>query len=355
MTVTLFQYFDDVKETEVINNTMPTIVATTSNLHLVINEDRLNQSVINSKQSIIDQSEQIKKMAEYADEGLMEALRLVSTSMGRLIVSGMGKSGHIGKKIAATMASTGTPSFFVHPAEAFHGDLGMIQPIDVVILISNSGETDEVLKLIPSLKSFGNKIIALSGNDKSTLAKNSDAVLNVKVEREICPNNLAPTSSTTAALVMGDALAIGLMHLKDFQPHDFALYHPGGSLGKRLLTKVSDVMHSKGLPFVDSVDSMQKAILTMTRSTLGVAIVLNKGELAGVITDGDLRRALAEDIDIKKRTAADMMTIIPITILQDEMLATAEEIMRENHIKHILVTTRENPHRVVGVLEYFQA
>jgi len=319
-----------------------------------IDESRLSQSVAQSKQSIIDQAEQIKKIADQSDEGLKQALCLIAASTGRLIISGMGKSGHIGKKIAATMASTGTPSFFVHPAEAFHGDLGMLKPSDVVLLISNSGETDEVLKLIPSLKSFGNKIIALTGNENSTLAKNSDAVLNVKVEREICPNNLAPTSSTTATLVMGDALAVGLMHLKDFQPHQFALYHPGGSLGKRLLTKVSDVMHTKGLPFVDMADSMHKAILTMTQSTLGVAIVLNNGELTGVITDGDLRRALAQDIDINTRTAADMMTIVPITISQDEMLATAEELMRENHVKHVLVTTSENTHCVIGVLEYFQ-
>jgi len=325
-----------------------------STLNQGIDECRLNQSVIQSKQSIIDQAEQIKKIVNQSDEGLKQALCLIAASTGRLIISGMGKSGHIGKKIAATMASTGTPSFFVHPAEAFHGDLGMIQPVDVVILISNSGETDEVLKLIPSLKSFGNKIIALTGNDKSTLAVNSDAVLNVKVEREICPNNLAPTSSTTATLVMGDALAIGLMHLKDFQPHQFALYHPGGSLGKRLLTKVSDVMHTKGLPFVDSADSMHEAILTMTQSTLGVAIVLNNGELAGVITDGDLRRALAQDIDVNTRTAADMMTIVPITISQDEMLAAAEELMRENHVKHVLITASENTHCVIGVLEYFQ-
>ena len=320
-----------------------------------IDEERLRQSIGKSKQSIIDQSEHIKKMADYVDDGLAKALKIIFSCKGKLIILGMGKSGHIGRKIAATMASTGTPSFFVHPAEAFHGDLGMIQPEDTVILISNSGETDEILKLIPSFKNFGNKIIALTGNSTSTLAKNSDAILNVKVEREICPNNLAPTSSTTATLVMGDALAVGLIDLKDFQPHHFALYHPGGSLGKRLLTKVSDVMHTKGLPFVNEANTMHEVILTMTQSTLGVAIVLKNDELAGVITDGDLRRALAQDIDINTRTAADMMTIVPITISQDEMLASAEELMRINHIKHVLVTTSENENCVVGVLEYFQA
>lgn len=355
MTVISFQYFDDGRENKLINNQVVKISTAYIQQGHNLDEERLRQSIAKSKQSIIDQSEQINKMAKNADDGLSDTLKLIANCAGRLVISGMGKSGHIGKKIAATMASTGTPSFFVHPAEAFHGDLGMIQPEDAVILISNSGETDEVLKLIPSLKSFGNKIIALTGNATSTLAKNSNAVLNVKVEREICPNNLAPTSSTTATLVMGDALAIGLMHLKDFQPHHFALYHPGGSLGKRLLTKVSDVMHTKGLPFVNSGDSMHEAILTMTQSTLGIAIVLKNKELVGVITDGDLRRALAQDIDINIRTAADMMTIVPITISHDEMLASAEELMRENHIKHVLVTNSENTNRVIGVLEYFQA
>ena len=332
------------------------VVAITSTQHAQeLDEERLHQSINKSKQSIIDQSEQIKKMADYVDAGLAKALRIIFSCKGKLIILGMGKSGHIGRKIAATMASTGTPSFFVHPAEAFHGDLGMIQPEDAVILISNSGETDEILKLIPSLKNFGNKIIALTGNATSTLAKNSDAILNVKVEREICPNNLAPTSSTTATLVMGDALAVGLIHLKEFQPHHFALYHPGGSLGKRLLTKVSDVMHTKGLPFVNDTDSMHNVILTMTQSTLGLAIVIKNKALAGVITDGDLRRALSQDIDINTRTAADMMTIVPITIEQNEMLASAEELMRINHIKNILVTSNENNNDVVGVLEYFQA
>lgn len=323
-------------------------------LHDGVDRNKLKAAVRESKESIVTQSLQIKNMAQHCEQGLEQALCLIAASTGRVIVSGMGKSGHIGRKIAATMASTGTPSFFVHPAEAFHGDLGMIQPSDVVVLISNTGETDEILKLIPSLQNFGNKIIAITGNTRSSLAKNSDVILNVKVEREICPNNLAPTSSTTATLVMGDALAVGLIHLRDFKPHHFALYHPGGSLGKRLLTQVKDVMHSNDLPLVTMNQSMQDVILAMTRSTLGLAIVENNGELQGIITDGDLRRSLVRCVDFKALTAKDMMTITPITISQEQRLIEAEQLMRENHIKSVIVVNEVNRQKVVGVLEYFQ-
>jgi arabinose-5-phosphate isomerase len=211
------------------------------------------------------------------------------------------------------------------------------------------------LQLIPSLKHFGNKIIAMTGNSQSTLAKNADITISIKIEKEVCPNNLAPTTSTTATLVMGDALAIALIYLRDFQPHQFALYHPGGSLGKKLLTKVADVMHTKNLPFVMPTDSMHDVILTMTNSTLGLAIVQSNGVLEGIITDGDLRRSLMEYTDYKTLSATDMMTIIPITISQEQMLAQAEEIMRENHIKNVLVVDDNNNNSVVGVLEYFQS
>jgi arabinose-5-phosphate isomerase len=319
-----------------------------------VDKNKLKAAIQKSKESIVTQSLQIKNMAQHCEQGLEQALSLIAASTGRLIISGMGKSGHIGRKIAATMASTGTPSFFVHPAEAFHGDLGMIQPNDVVVLISNTGETDEILKLIPSLQNFGNKIIAITGNTRSSLANNSDVKLNVKVEREICPNNLAPTSSTTATLVMGDALAIGLIHLRDFKPHHFALYHPGGSLGKRLLTQVKDVMHITDLPIVTMNQPMHDVILAMTRSTLGLAIVEKNGALQGIITDGDLRRSLVQYFDFKTLTAQDMMTIIPITISQEQRLIEAEQMMRENHIKSVIVVDEVNRHKVVGVLEYFQ-
>lgn len=306
-------------------------------------------------QSIVEQGRQIQLVAEHVDDNFSKAVDLIIACSGRLIISGMGKSGIIGTKIAATMASTGTSSFFIHPAEAFHGDLGMIQADDVILLIANSGETDEILKIIPSLKQFGNKIIAITGNTQSTLAKNADITISVKIEKEVCPNNLAPTTSTTATLVMGDALAIALIYLRNFQPHQFARYHPGGSLGQRLLTKVTDVMHTKNLPFVVLTDSMHDVILTMTNSTLGLAIVQSDGMLEGIITDGDLRRSLMGNIDYKTLNACDMMTIIPITISENYMLAQAEEIMRENHIKNVLVVDDNNSSRVIGVLEYFQS
>ncbi|WP_339725000.1 KpsF/GutQ family sugar-phosphate isomerase [uncultured Paraglaciecola sp.] len=323
-------------------------------LHGGVDKNKLKAAIEKSKESIVTQSLQIKNMAQHCEQSLEQALCLIAASTGRIIISGMGKSGHIGRKIAATMASTGTPSFFVHPAEAFHGDLGMIQPSDVVVLISNTGETDEILKLIPSLQNFGNKIIAITGNTRSSLSKNSDVILNVKVDREICPNNLAPTSSTTATLVMGDALAIGLIHLRDFKPHHFALYHPGGSLGKRLLTQVKDVMHITDLPIVTMNQSMHDVILAMTSSTLGLAIVENNGALQGIITDGDLRRSLVQYLDFKTLTAQDIMTIIPITISQEQRLIEAEQMMRDNHIKSVIVVDEVNRHKVVGVLEYFQ-
>jgi len=264
----------------------------------------------------------------------------------------MGKSGLIGKKIAATMASTGTSSFFVHPGEAFHGDLGMIRPEDVVLLITNSGETDEVIKLIPSLKHFGNVIIGMTGNVNSTLAKHADVTLNVSVEREVCPNNLAPTASTTATLVMGDALAVALIHMSDFQPMDFARFHPGGSLGRKLLTKVKDVMVKDDLPFVQSNETMDQVIMTMTNSRLGLAIVMDKSKLLGVITDGDLRRALAAGIDLKKAEAKDMMSTAPISIQENSMVSDGEELMRGAHIKQVIVKNEVN--QVTGVLEFFQ-
>ena len=316
-----------------------------------VSKIQLTAAIAEAKNSIIEQSNHIERLADQLDNEFNNAVSLIAKNKGRLIVSGMGKSGHIGKKIAATFASTGTPAFFVHPAEAFHGDLGMIQPSDLVLLLSNSGETDEVLKLIPSLQRFGNKIISISGSRDNTLAKNSHAAIMANVAREICPNNLAPTSSTTAALVMGDALAIALIKLRNFLPHHFAMYHPGGSLGRKLLTKVKDVMHTQSLPFVDIHESMSDVILVMTTSSLGIAIVTDSCQLKGIITDGDLRRALIRHTDFSQATASDLMTTNPVTIEQDKMLVEAEEIMRTRHIKHMLVLDKTE---VVGVLEFFQ-
>jgi arabinose-5-phosphate isomerase len=315
-------------------------------------ELQLASAVNKAKQSIVEQSQQIKLLAAQLNSAFKRAVSLIAGSDGRLIISGMGKSGHIGKKIAATMASTGTPAYFVHSGEAYHGDLGMFQPNDLVLLLSHSGETDEVLKLIPSLKNFGNKIISISGSENNTLARHSDVAILAKVDKEICPNNLAPTSSTTATLVMGDALAVALMNLRGFSPHHFALYHPGGSLGRKLLTQVKDVMHSQSLPFVDVSETMNNVIMTMTTSTLGLAIVTQNKALQGVITDGDLRRALVDQVDFSTTKAADLMTVNPVTIAHSAMLVDAEAMMREHHIKQMLVTENST---TVGVLEFFQS
>ncbi|MGZ8243340.1 KpsF/GutQ family sugar-phosphate isomerase [Methylomagnum sp.] len=263
------------------------------------------------------------------------AVNLILETQGRVIISGMGKSGIIGKKIAATFASTGTPSFFVHPAEAFHGDLGMITASDGAILISYSGETEELLRLIPSLKRFGTKVIAMVGNPASTLGKNADVVLDVSVEREVCPNNLAPTTSTTVALVMGDALAVALIQRRDFQPQDFAVFHPGGSLGRRLLTRVKDVMH-RDFPVNPPQAGIRDVIVSMTRGRLGLTVVMEDGHMRGLITDGDLRRALLNHERIDGLTAVDIMTVSPRTISDDLMFAEAEHIMLKTSITALL-------------------
>ncbi|MFI3245861.1 MAG: KpsF/GutQ family sugar-phosphate isomerase [Ferrimonas sp.] len=278
-----------------------------------------------------------------------KALNYMAKCRGHVIICGMGKSGHVGKKISATLASTGTPSFFLHPSEAFHGDLGMITRDDVIILISNSGETDEVLQLIPSLKSFGNKIISITSNLNSTMGKNSDATLLLVASQESCPNNLAPTTSTTLTIALGDALAVALMKLRQFQPNDFARFHPGGSLGRRLLTRVSDVMESTLLPLVDVHASMNTLVLTMNEGRKGVAIVTENGALKGIITDGDLRRALAENRPFNELTATDLMTAKPKTCLESEMLAEAEEKMREYSVSSLVVLNDQN--NVVGLVQ----
>jgi arabinose-5-phosphate isomerase len=279
------------------------------------------------------------------------AIDLIIECKGRVIISGMGKSGIIGKKIAATLSSTGTSSFFVHPGEAYHGDLGMIRGEDVLLLISNSGETDEVIKLIPSLKSFGNSIICIVNNPDSTLAKNSDVVLDIFVEKEVCPNNLAPTTSTTLTLALADSLAVALMRKRNFQPEQFAIYHPGGSLGKRLLTKVKDEMVSKNLPFVSPDALFDDVILKMTQSKLGMAIVMDGDTLKGVVSDGDLRRCLIEKKGVDGVTAKDLMTTSPIIVNEEQMLSDAEVVMRENHVQWVLVEAVTN---IVGVLEIYK-
>lgn len=294
-----------------------------------------------AKQTLSLYGEEINRLNERLSQEFNQAVELMLHCEGRVVVAGIGKSGLVGKKMVATLASTGTPSFFLHPTEAFHGDLGMLKPIDVVILISNSGETDDVNKLIPSLKNFGNKIIAMTGNPHSTLGKYADLVLNIGVEREACPNNLAPTASTLITMALGDALAIALIEARQFKAEDFALFHPGGSLGRRLLTRVRDVMNRK-LPVAEPNASFSDCLNVMTEGRMGVAVVLQAGKLQGIITDGDIRRTLAKfGAESLNKTAADIMTHNPKTIAENVFLAKAEEQMKTLHI-HTLVVVDEN-------------
>ncbi|MFI7839825.1 SIS domain-containing protein [Pseudomonas asiatica] len=303
-----------------------------------------------AKEALIAQAQAVTQLADRIDGEFQSAVELILGCKGRTVVCGMGKSGLIGQKMVATFASTGTPSFFLHPAEAFHGDLGMLKPIDVLILISYSGETEELIKLIPSLKSFGNKIIAMTGNGKSTLAKHADIWLDISVEREVCPNNLAPTTSTLATMAMGDALAVALIEAIQFKPMDFARYHPGGSLGRKLLTRVKDVMHSPA-PVVSSITSFHDCLLVMTRSRLGMTVVMDEDKLVGIVTDGDLRRALLDNEGIVHETVAQFMTANPHTISEDAQLSEAESYMLDNKIRALAVTGAEGG--IVGVVEIF--
>ena len=304
--------------------------------------------------SLREQGQELLALSERVGETFEQAVQLMLDCKARVIISGMGKSGLIGRKIAATLASTGTRSFFLHPGEAFHGDLGMVRfddLADIVVLISYSGETDEVLKLIPSLKSFGTKIVAITGGLDSTLAKNANVVLDASVRSEVCPNNLAPTTSTTVALAIGDALAVALMQARNFQPLDFARFHPGGSLGRRLLTRVSDVMRSHRLPMVTPTTPVSEVLFTMTETRTGMALVMGEhGGLNGVITDGDLRRYLVDHENLKGLLAGDLMNIKPMCISQNTMVAEAEQLMREKQLKW-LVAVDDDGH-VVGLVDW---
>jgi len=281
--------------------------------------------------------ESLQHVAGLIDDEFTKTVNAVLSNTGKLIVIGIGKSGLIGKKIAATLASTGTPSFFLHPGEAFHGDLGMVSTNDIVMLISYSGETDEVLRIIPFLKWNNNLIIGVTGNPNSTVAKNSHHHLNVKIAREACPLELAPTSSTTAALVMGDALAIALMESRDFKQHDFARFHPGGSLGRKLLTKVKDLMRTDKLPFIDEQATFMDLLLKMSEGRLGMVMVGDATYIKGIVTDGDLRRALLKHPDTATLTIVEIMTKNPVIIDEEEFASHAEQLMLEKKITTLLI------------------
>ncbi len=304
-----------------------------------------------AKESLTEQAKALVRMADELGEEFEKAVQLILQTRGRVVVCGMGKSGLVGKKMTATFASTGTPSFFMHPAEAFHGDLGMLAREDLLMLISYSGETDEILKLLPSVKHFGNKIISLVGNIQSTMARHSDIVLNVQVEREVCPNNLAPTTSTLATMGMGDALAVALIKERDFQAEDFARYHPGGSLGRRLLTRVRDVMHTRNLPVVNADVPLTDAVLTISEGRLGLVVITEQNKVKGIVTDGDLRRALVSQVDINQALIGDIMTCNPVTIAADTMLVDAESLMLEKKIKALIVA--DDNQQILGILEIF--
>ncbi len=304
-----------------------------------------------AKEVITTESREIANLKNNLTEDFEFAVRAILNSKGKLIISGMGKSGIIGKKIAATMASTGTPSFFLHPGEAYHGDLGMIEEDDIVLLISNSGETDEVLKLIPFLKEQGNRIIGISGKPSSTLAKNSTYHLNVSVTEEACPLQLAPTSSTTATLVMGDALAISLMKLKNFQEQDFAQFHPGGSLGRRLLTTVNDVMQKEHLPIVKRDEGIKNIIQIVSSSKMGLAIVMEDDGVLGIITDGDIRRAMERrQEEFFALYASELMSSNPKMIESDVKLMEAQQMMSEYKVNSLLVSSNR---KLVGVVQIY--
>jgi arabinose-5-phosphate isomerase len=284
------------------------------------------------------------------DGRFADVVERILAASGRVVVCGMGKSGIIGKKIAATLASTGTPAFFMHPGEAFHGDLGMVTPDDVFVALSNSGETEELVKLLPFLRDNGNAIIALTGNAGSTLAQHSSLHLSVAVEREACPLQLAPTASTTATLAMGDALAVALMKARNFQAHHFARFHPGGSLGRRLLLRVRDEMRSWKLPFVAGDAAAESVLAVISEGGLGIALVTGAlGNVRGIITDGDLRRALqVRQSGFFSATAEDLMTPDPVTIGVDSNMSAALELMARHQITLLVVVDDQ---RVVGVVQ----
>jgi len=302
--------------------------------------------------SIDVQIQSLQRMKDRLNDNFEKAINIILACKGRLVVTGMGKSGIIGKKIAATLASTGSPSFFVHPGEAFHGDLGMIHADDAVLMISYSGETEEVIRLLPFMQYQGNQVIAMTGGIPSTLSRHSHAVLDISVEREACTNNLAPTSSTTATVVMGDALAAVLTSRRNFQPEDFARFHPGGSLGRRLLTRVGDVMHKDNLPFCQLDDQFMAVVHTITRGRLGLALVMDGVRLAGLITDGDLRRAVVNQDDSRGVSAKDIMTRDPKIARPEERFCEAEDRMRGLKINSLVVVDAADG-SVSGVLQIF--
>ena len=310
-----------------------------------------------AKRTIQLEAEAIAQLVGQLSVDFNKACELCLYCEGRIVVTGMGKSGHIGNKIAATLASTGTPAFFMHPAEASHGDLGMLTSKDVVLALSNSGTSAEIVLLLPLIQRLGTRLISMTGDGNSTLGRASDAHLLVSVTEEACPLNLAPTSSTTAALVMGDALAIALLEAKGFSHEDFAFSHPGGALGRKLLLKVDDIMHTgDALPSVSEGATLSEALLEMTAKRLGFTTVLDKdGRLIGVFSDGDLRRTIEAGHDLRDRQIRDLMTQGGTTIKQGALAAMAVRVMQENRINAVVVVYDDMPVGVLNMHDLLQA
>ena len=309
-----------------------------------------NTNIIEFGKEVIKlQSESIRNLVELVDENFETAINLILDSKGRVVVTGIGKSAIIANKIVATLNSTGTPSIFMHAADAIHGDLGIIKKDDVIICISKSGNTPEIMDLVPFLKMTKNPLIAITGDTNSSLAKNSSVVLNSHVDVEICPNNLAPTNSTTAQLVIGDAIAATLVKIKGFTSNDFAKFHPGGSLGKKLYLKVNDLIDSAVKPMVSTDDDIKDVIIEISNKMLGITPVFSKDTIVGVITDGDLRRTLLNNQEISKLKAKDIMSTNPQIIDSETLASEALEIMKKNKISQLIVTNNNSYFGVIHI------
>lgn len=305
-----------------------------------------------ASQCLHDEAEAIVGLIPQLDDNFDKAVELMYNCKGKIIVTGVGKSGNIGAKIAATLSSTGTPAFFINPLDMYHGDLGVISKNDVLLALSNSGQTDELLRLITIVLHLKATIISMTSNPQSLLAKYSNAHITVKVEKEACPLNLAPTSSTTAALAMGDALAIALMQVRDFKPNDFAKFHPGGELGKRLLTTATDVMRSDEMPIVPEEMHLGEAIILVSKGKLGLGISLTDGKVSGLITDGDIRRAMEKwQAEFFNKTVSDIMTRNPKMVLPDTKITEIQQIMHKHKVHTVLVVDKDR--HLLGVVDHY--
>ena len=315
---------------------------------------RLSKAEIKEQgREVLDiEAQAVRNLKRAVGDTFVKIVQAILDCTGRIVMTGMGKSGFVAKKLAATLSSTGTPSFFLHPGEAIHGDLGMVTEDDIVIAISNSGETDEILNILPVVKRIGAQIIAITGCLDATLAENADYVLDSAVEEEACPLDLAPTASTTAALALGDSLAMSVVAQRDFEAEDFALYHPGGSLGKRLLLTVDDVMHVRERnPVVDQDTTLKETLFKMTSTRMGAASVVDsEGELVGIIADGDIRRQLEKSADLLTRPVKELMTEDPVRITSDKLAAEALKIMQDKEINDLPIVDEDN--QPIGLINF---